>query len=431
MLIQHSLQMRAVTCPPFSELAHPVSSVTNGRSEARQQVQTIAVVGAVHGISHFYQLVLPALYPWLMRDFGLGFTEVGAAMTTFFVVSGLGQAMAGILVDRYGARRVLMVGLALLGTATLVLAAAASYGGLLLAGALAGMGNAVFHPADFSLLNHRVSASRLTHAFSIHGVSGGIGWAAAPLTMAVLATHGHWQTAALGASLVALVGILLLALAEPGNEAQLASPVEAAGKRAGTLDFLQVPAVWLCFAFFALTAMALGALQNYLPAAGGHLFGLPAAGAALALTAYMLGNAAGTLTGGFVAAGKVSRDGLVAAMLGLAALLAAVVATGWVPGWSVAPLLGLIGFASGMAGPSRDLMVRHAATARFGKAAYGRIYGFVYSGLDTGMALAPLAFGPLMDQGVYVAPLIGVAVLQTGAALTALTIGKSVPQERR
>jgi MFS family permease len=406
-----------------------LKSVTNSRVEARQQVQTIAVVGVVHGISHFYQLVLPALYPWLMRDFDLSFTQVGVAMTTFFVVSGFGQSMAGILVDRYGAPRVLMAGLALLGVATLVLAASASYSGLILAGALAGMGNAVFHPADFSLLNHRVSASRLSHAFSIHGLSGSIGWATAPLTMALLANHGNWQTAALGASFVAVVGILLLLFIKPGNEAHVASAGEATGKVVGTLDFLKVPAVWLCFGFFALTAMALGALQNYLPAAGSHLFGLPAAGAALALTAYMLGNAAGTLTGGFVAAGEVSRDGIVAAMLGLAALLAAVVATGWVPVWSVAPLLGLIGFASGMAGPSRDLMVRHAATARFGKAAYGRIYGFVYSGLDVGMAMAPLAFGPLMDKRLFVAPLIGVAVLQTGAALTALSIGKAVPKK--
>jgi MFS family permease len=195
------------------------------------------------------------------------------------------------------------------------------------------------------------------------------------------------------------------------------------------LAFLQVPSVWLCFGFFALTAMALGALQNYLPASGSHMFDLPAAGAALALTVYMLGNAAGTLTGGFVAAGGASRDGVVATMLGLAALLAAVVATGWVPAWSVAPMLGLIGFAAGMAGPSRDLMVRHAATSRFGKAAYGRIYGFVYSGMDVGMAMAPLVFGPFMDKSIFVAPLIGVAVLQTGAALTALTIGRAVPQK--
>ena len=134
-----------------------------------------------------------------------------------------------------------------------------------------------------------------------------------------------------------------------------------------------------------------------------------------------------------VVAEKVAAKGCCPAAtvgtLTLAALLAAVVATGWVPAWSVAPMLGLIGFAAGMAGPSRDLMVRHAATARFGKAAYGRIYGFVYSGMDVGMAMAPLVFGPLMDKSVFVAPLIGVAVLQTGAALTALTIGKAVPQK--
>ncbi|RTL48665.1 MAG: MFS transporter [Rhodocyclaceae bacterium] len=402
--------------------------MTTAQLEVRQEVQTIAVVSVVHGISHFYQLVLPSLYPWLMRDFNLGYTEVGSAMTLFFVVSGLCQAVAGVAVDKLGAQRVLMGAVALLGLSTLVLSLANGYPMLLLAGALAGLGNAAFHPADFALLNHRVSTPRLGYAFSAHGVSGSIGWALAPVTMTLLAAGGHWHVAALGASCVAVVGLLLLWWC--GADVTLDkdhAKAESGAPASSTLDFLKLRAVWLCFLFFTLTAMALGALQGYLPTAAGEVFGLPVAGAALALSAYLLGNAGGTLAGGFVSVGNLGRDGWVAAMLGFGALVAALLATGLPPAWSVAPLLGLVGFASGMAGPSRDLLVRQAATARFGKAAYGRIYGFVYSGLDTGMALAPLVFGPFMDAGVFVALLAGVALLNGLSVLTALGIGRELP----
>ncbi|HEY6897030.1 MAG TPA: MFS transporter, partial [Rhodocyclaceae bacterium] len=91
--------------------------------------------------------------------------------------------------------------------------------------------------------------------------------------------------------------------------------------------------------------------------------------------------------------------------------------------WAIAPMLGAIGFATGMAGPSRDLLVRRAAASRFAQAAYGRIYGFVYSGLDAGMACAPLLFGPLMDAGHFHWLLSGVALLQVLAVFTALGIG--------
>ena len=71
-----------------------------------------------------------------------------------------------------------------------------------------------------------------------------------------------------------------------------------------------------------------------------------------------------------------------------------------------------IGYSTGIAGPSRDLLVRRAATSRFGQAAYGRVYGFVYSGLDSGLALAPLLFGGLMDSRRFAAVLIGIAALR-------------------
>jgi hypothetical protein len=68
--------------------------------------------------------------------------------------------------------------------------------------------------------------------------------------------------------------------------------------------------------------------------------------------------------------------------------------------------------------------VRKAATAQFGKISYGRVYGFVYSGLDIGLAVSPLVFGPMLDAGQFTAALAGVAVLQVAALLSALWVGQ-------
>jgi len=142
------------------------------------------------------------------------------------------------------------------------------------------------------------------------------------------------------------------------------------------------------------------------------------------LSTYLLAGAGGILVGGFVAQ-KQANDRIIAVVLSIAALLAVLLAASVVPGWAVLPLMAGIGFFSGIAGPSRDLLVRRAATARFGQAAYGRIYGFVYSGLDAGLATAPLAFGGYMDRGQYAAVLVGIALLQAGAILTALRVGRA------
>jgi len=153
-----------------------------------QDVETISLVGFVHGVSHFFHLLLPPLFPWLMADFGLSFTGIGATMTAFFVVSAIGQALAGFLVDRFGAARVLAGGIGCFVAASLLLAVADGYFALIAVAALAGLGNSVFHPADFTVLNRHVSQARLGHAFSVHGLSGNLGWAAAPLFLTAIAS---------------------------------------------------------------------------------------------------------------------------------------------------------------------------------------------------------------------------------------------------
>jgi FSR family fosmidomycin resistance protein-like MFS transporter len=191
----------------------------------------------------------------------------------------------------------------------------------------------------------------------------------------------------------------------------------------GSFAFLGVGVVWLCFAFFFLAVMAFGGLQNFAPPIFERAYGVSFAFATTALTAYLLGNAAGTATGGFFATKGERQDRLVAVALSWAALCSILLASGLVPAWSIVTLMAMMGFGVGFSGPSRDILVRRAATSTFGTGAFGRIYGFVYSGIDAGLALAPLAFGPLMDAGRYTQVLWGVAVLQTLAIGAALSVG--------
>ena len=385
----------------------------------------MSLVGFAHATSHFFHLVIPPLFPWLMADFNLSFTKAGTLMTAFFVVSGIGQALAGFAVDRYGAQRVLRTGLALLGLSAMALAVARGYPMLLVAGVLAGAGNSVFHPADFTVLNRKVSPARLGHAFSAHGLSGNIGWAAAPIFMTAIATAAGWRTAAWAASGVGFLALALVVVLRANLESPAIphGPASAQGQPASPFAFLRVSAVWMCFFFFLTSIIGLGALQNFGPSVFENYYGLVRTVAASALTFYLLGGAAGILAGGFLASKFEAHERVVAGLLIVAAALAVVLATGTVPPALVTPLMALVGFCTGSATPSRDLLVRRAAMERFGQRSFGRIYGFVYSGLDVGFAVAPILFGRLMDRGMFSAVLGGVAFFQTVAVLAALGVG--------
>lgn len=390
----------------------------------RSDATVISLVGFAHGTSHFFHFVMPTLFPWFMRDFGLTFTQAGALMTVFFVVSGIGQALAGFVVDRVGALRVLASGVALLSLGAMVLSIAPGYGMLLAGAAVMGIGNSVFHPADFTLLNKRVSTSRLGHAFSVHGLTGNLGWAAAPVFVIALAQAWSWRAATFGAGIVGLVALAFLLL----NRQLLVDAVvpgaeRAAQRKGGSFAFLGVGVVWLCFGFFFIAVMAFGGLQNFAPPILERSYGVTLAFAASGLTAYLLGSAVGTGIGGFFASQGNRQERLIAIALGAAALCSVALASVSVPAWSIVGLMGMMGFGVGFTGPSRDILVRRAATSTFGAGAYGRIYGFVYSGIDSGLALAPIVFGVLMDAGRYSGVLWGVALLQTLAIVMALAVG--------
>jgi MFS family permease len=385
----------------------------------RADARVIALVGLAHGTSHFYHLILAALFPWLKPAFGLSYAELGLLLTAFFVVSGVGQALAGFVVDRVGARRVLFFGMAMLGVSALVLAAAGSYAALLAGALLAGVGNSIFHPADYTLLNQRVSRARLAHGFSVHGISGNIGWAAAPLFMTTVAAFSSWRTALACAAVLpcAVLAILFLNRAHLRPEPRPAAAPATGGE--GTLSFLRLSAVWMCFAFFFLTAVALGGIQAFASIGLMQLYGISRELATGSYTAYMLASAGGMALGGFVGAGRQDHDRTVAIAFAIAAALALLLGAAVVPGWLALPLMALVGFFSGVAGPSRDLMIRAAAP----KNATGRVYGVVYSGLDSGLSVGPALFGLVMDAGHPGWLFAGIALFQALAIVTAAGVG--------
>jgi MFS family permease len=401
----------------------------------RHDALTIGVVSIAHGLSHFCQLMVPPLFPWIGASYGLSNTQLGLLMSVFFVVSFLGQAGAGFVVDRYGAARVLYGGLALLAGAALGLGASPNYAVMLVFMALAGLGNCVFHPVDFSILNARVSTPRLGHAYAAHGISGNLGWALAPVFVVGIAQGtGSWRMALFAvAGLVAtvLAGVwvfrawLVVEAASPARVAAGAPPVAPASGTAaaagGRFDFLRLPAVWSCFAFFLISAVSLGAVQTFAPAAAGRLHDVPAAQVAVCLSIFMASAAAGMVLGGTLASEPRRSAGIVAIGFGISALVALSIAVVDWPAPMVPVLFGLMGFGSGIAGPSRDLLVKQATPP----GATGRVYGVVYSGLDVGMTIAPLIFGALMDAGGYREVWIGVVLAQVLLIATAFNVKRS------
>lgn len=399
----------------------------------REDWRTIRTIGLAHGTSHFFHLLLPPLFPWFARAFGLSFAELGLLMTIFFVVSGTGQALAGFLVDRVGARPVLFVAMSCFLAASVAAGTATGYPGLALAAGLAGLGNSPFHPCDFTILNKRVAAPRLGHAYSVHGITGNLGWAAALLFSTTIATAtGNWRYAYLGTALVAATVLVVLLLNRhviddraPGfTSAARAQVAHAAGE--SPFAFLRLPNVWLCFSFFLCTTLALGALQNFAVSALKQLYAMPLQHATWVVSGYMLLSAVGMLAGGFVVGRAPRLERTIAISLLAAAAALFVVGTQWLPAMLAALMTALAGFGSGVAGPSRDMLIKQAAPP----GATGRVYGTVYSGLDIGFAISPLIFGGMMDGGQPQGVFYGAAIaLVMGVGASAI-VGSAVALRR-
>lgn len=387
----------------------------------RQDVKVIGLVGVAHGVSHFFQLALPPLFPLLKAEFDVPFAALGLLMGVFYAASGLTQFAAGIVVDRIGARPVLLGGLALVAGGTLLAGAVPGLLWLYPLAALMGVGNGVFHPADFAILNTSVAPRRLGYAYSMHGIGGNLGYAIAPVVSYALGAAFGWRTALATMGVIGIVALGAIATQRTLLSSPRSHDAHLATFRGSVALFAQAPIV-LCFAYFVIQTAASTGLQTFAPAALNTGMGVALAIATSAVTAYLLGSTAGILAGGFLAARSTRHDRVAMTGLAAGAVIFASIAAGIAAPALLLAFFAAAGFAVGMTGPSRDLIVRHATPA----GASGRVYGFVYSGIDLGAMLGPVWFGFMLDHALGRQMFFVVAVLFVAAIATVTQVRRTM-----
>jgi MFS family permease len=367
------------------------------RSKRNEEYRAIAVVSLAHFVNHFHNLVLPPLFPFLKAQLGIGFVELGLALTVANIVSVVAQLPIGFLVDRVGSRRMLVLGLVTSALAFISFGLSPSYWWLLLAMALLGLANSVFHPADYAILSARIAPARVGRAFSIHTFSGFLGTAVAPVTMLAAAASLGLNSAVIAAGCTALVAALPLMLVRGvDNVPDLPHhPNETPAARRLGLTALLTPTIIGLTAFFALLSLSGSGISNFSVVALTSAFGTPLSAANLALTGYLSAQALGVLLGGFIA--DLTRRHAEVSAFGYAINACIVLAIGTV-GLGIVPLVAAMwcaGLLGGLIMPSRDMLVRAAAPP----GAVGRTFGIVTSGFSIGGMLGPLMFGFIMDRG--------------------------------
>jgi predicted MFS family arabinose efflux permease len=293
---------------------------------------------------------------------------------------------------------------------------------------IAGCGNGVFHPVDYTLINHKISPPNLPYAYSIHGVTGYIGWAAAPAFMVAITTIADWRIAFLSAAVVEALILVILWL----NRARLIDDVQARrdeseashqasnpdGAPMSTFSFLKLPVVWLCWIFFFFSMAATTGLQSFAPTALFEIYEIAVSSGNYYLTLMSLGGAGGMLLGGYLATKLKVPERIITGCFAVNMTMGLLLATGSVPvDWIVLAFI-VIGLGLGIAAPSRDLMVRSATPS----GSSGRVYGIVYSGIDLGAAMSPLIFGIFLDVGLPKLLFVGVALIQLMIILTGFKV---------
>jgi MFS family permease len=389
-------------------------------SRRADDVRLITGVSAAHFVSHYYILVLPPVFAFVRAEYGVSYTELGLALTVFNAVSAVLQTPAGFLVDRFNARLILAVGL-LIGAAGLAIAATVhSYWVLVAMFGLMGVGNTVYHPADYALLSRQVSSERISQAYSVHTFAGLLGSAAAPAGMLFMHSLFGWRGALLGAAMlgVAVALLLLLLMQRDGAPERAAGKArEGAAADTGWRLLLSTP-ILIHFLFFTLLAFGNYGLMNFAVVALGALHDTPAAVANAALSGNLLMAAIGVLIGGLIAT-RVRRHGLATALGLLSAALTILVVSAVDLGTLLLILtMSLTGMSFGIIMPSRDMLVREFTPP----GAFGKVFGFVTNGFNIGGILSPLLFGALMDHGqprlvFWVIALSALACIVTVASL--------------
>ncbi len=363
------------------------------KTQADSSLRTLVAISTAHWVSHFHIFVLPMLFPFLKQQLGVGYIELGFALTIYAVVSGVTQAPMGYLADRFGARKILLMGLTVGGLALIMLGLHLSYSWLIASAVLLGLANSVYHPADYAILSAHMDEARMGRAFSIHTFAGFFGGAVAPAIVAgLVATVGGLGALIVTGAVGPLVALLLVIVGIPDASA---ADRHADGAPASQPNIV-TPAILVLTLLFMLLNLSNAGIGNFGVVALMSGYGVSFSLANIALTAALGFSAIGVLAGGFLA-DRTQRHGQVAAACyAINAAIVFVIATVALPSLLLITAMGLAGFLGGVIAPSRDMLVRNAAPP----GAAGRAFGIVSTGFNLGGIVSPLLFGWIMDRNL-------------------------------
>lgn len=401
------------------------------------QVRIMGLVGAGHLMSHFYSNTLPPLLPFMNDDLGIGYTMLGLLLSIRGMLSAGLQVPAGVLVDRYGAKLLLIIGIGMCAFGTIMTGMATDYWMILVGGIVLGVGNSVFHPADYTILGGTMDERYMGRAFSIHAFCGHVGSAIAPIALIAVAALYDWRMALMvagAAGFIILAGLASQWRHISEDHAAAAGPkkkkktsesaeTEAEPQRSGwelTRYILTSPAIMFLFLYYAMNQLAGGGLKSFAVAGLVETHGTAATIANAAFTTFLAANAGGVLFGGWLA-DVTKRHELMAAMgLGLSAVVMCFIGFWDLPGFLLIAIFAFAGLTNGIIGPARDMLVRRASP----KGSSGKVFGFVFSGQSIGMALAPLLFGFMIDVGAPAWIFYGSAIFTVLCVIVVLISGK-------
>ncbi len=376
----------------------------------------MGLVGLAHASSHFFHLVLPPLFPILKQEFDVSYAQLGLLPGLFFAASGVMQIISGFLVDQFGARRVLLAGLVLLSISMLLCGLVSEFWMLIPLAVVGGIGNSVFHPADLAILTDKVSRPRLGRAYGIHALSGNLGWAGAPVFVMTVVQFSDWRTALVLAGCVGFAVLLVLLLS--GTEL-VESARHAVSTRhpqvtaAENVRMLLSPTVVSCFLYFTFLSTALIGIQTFGVTAMVQIYSVPLTLATTGLALFLVASGVGVVCGGFAADWT---DRVIFFIIGSSSISTAM----------LIPALIIAGFVAGTTTPSRDMLVRKVTP----EGASGRVFGFVYSGLDLGSCLIPLILGWVLDYGSAPAVFYIIGSMLLVTVLTVVNLRRYVPVRR-
>ena len=380
----------------------------------------VGVVGAAHFYSHFYFLVLPLMFPILYDVYGVSYAELGIGYAAFSAATAICQTPIGFIVDRYGARLILMTGVAVEAVVLALFGVFQTYFAYLVLMGLAGVANAVYHPCDYSILTRSVNKASLGKAFSIHTFCGQSGSTAAPIVIALITFGLDWSYALMLCGALGLVVLGSLIIGFRGVEIpQDVESEDIPGRRQSSLRLLLSPAVLLGWLFFFGYAMSSTGLYDFSTSAFTEIYNAPLAHAGIVIWLFLVADAAGILAAGFFAHRWIRHDLVVTNCFIVVAACMFFITFVPMSLWVLSLPMIIAGFFYGFIAPSRDVIISTLAPAKD----MGKVFGTVTTGFNAGGILGPPLFGLLLDLGDPYSIFWGAGVIGLLSILTVITPG--------